>query len=116
MKTNMSVPPERRFLAVTAAVMLLTAGLAFWYAVPLRSAQSAPASAAESLGEFFRVDLNTATVEELSTLPSVGEQKAKAIVEYRRAHGRFRSVAEAAEVPGITQRMIDEWQGLAYVS
>ena len=116
MKTNMSVPPERRFLAVTAAVMLLTAGLAFWYAVPLRSAQSAPASAAESLGEFFRVDLNTATVEELSTLPSVGEHKAKAIVEYRRAHGRFRSVAEAAEVPGITQRMIDEWQGLAYIS
>ena len=45
-----------------------------------------------------------------------GEKKARAILEYRLAHGRFQSLDEVAQVPGVTQDMIDEWQGLAYVS
>lgn len=44
------------------------------------------------------------------------EKKARAILEYRLAHGRFQSLDEVAQVPGVTQDMIDEWQGLAYVS
>jgi hypothetical protein len=35
---------------------------------------------------------------------------------FRKAHGRFQSLDEVAQVPGVTQDMIDEWQGLAYVS
>jgi competence protein ComEA len=47
------------------------------------------------------VDLNTATATELDALPGVGPATSKAILAYRTAHGRFRSVTELLEVPGI---------------
>ena len=106
-------PGERRFLALAAAAAVCIVSLAFWYAVPPSPAQ---ASSAEPLRESFRVDLNTAGIDAMTTLPGLGEKKARAILEYRLAHGRFQSLDEVAQVPGVTQDMIDEWQGLAYVS
>ena len=47
------------------------------------------------------VNVNTATAEELEELPGVGPATAQAIVEYRRQHGRFRSVDELLDVRGI---------------
>lgn len=47
------------------------------------------------------IDLNTATLDELDTLPGIGPATAQAIVTYRTRHGRFRSVTELLEVPGI---------------
>ena len=48
-----------------------------------------------------RLDLNTATAGELDALPGIGPAKARAIVAYREAHGRFASVDAVAGVPGI---------------
>lgn len=47
------------------------------------------------------VDLNTATAQELDTLPGVGPSTAAAILAYRDEHGRFASVDELLEVRGI---------------
>jgi competence protein ComEA len=48
------------------------------------------------------VDINTADAEMLAAaIDGVGERKARAIVEYRRQHGPFRSVDELVEVKGI---------------
>ena len=47
------------------------------------------------------VHLNTATVEQLETLPGVGPVLAQHIVDYRSAHGSFASVAQLNDVPGI---------------
>lgn len=47
------------------------------------------------------IDLNTATAEQLDSLPGVGPATASAIVTYRDRNGRFRSVAELLDVPGI---------------
>lgn len=52
----------------------------------------------------------------LSALPGVGEQRARAIIEYREQYGRFAAVEEAAAVPGLTEAVVEEWDGLAYVS
>jgi competence protein ComEA len=47
------------------------------------------------------VNLNTATSEELQTLPGVGPSKAAAIIAYREAHSGFKTLDEIQEVPGF---------------
>lgn len=116
MKETMSASRQRRFLALAAAAAACIVGLALWYAVPPAPVQDVPASAPEALRESFRVDLNTAGVDAMTTLPGLGEKKARAVLEYRLTHGSFRSLGEVAQVPGVTQDMIDGWQGLVYLS
>ncbi|WP_349017198.1 ComEA family DNA-binding protein [Streptomyces luteolus] len=51
-----------------------------------------------------QVSLNTATLEQLDTLPGVGPVLAQHIVDYRTRHGGFRSIGELREVNGIGER------------
>ena len=53
------------------------------------------------------VNINTANANTLAVaLDGVGEQRAKAIVEYREAHGPFRTVDDLAQVKGIGERVV----------
>lgn len=57
------------------------------------------------------VDLNTASPEELDTIKGIGPAKARAIVDYRRQHGAFRSVDDLVQVPGFGQKTVDRMRG-----
>lgn len=48
-----------------------------------------------------KININTASIEELQTLSGIGESKAKAIVEYREANGNFETIEEIKNVSGI---------------
>ncbi len=48
-----------------------------------------------------RVNLNTASKEELMTLSGIGEVKADAIIRYREEHGSFQSVEDIKKIEGI---------------
>lgn len=48
-----------------------------------------------------RVNINTADLEQLCTLPGIGETRAQAILSYRAEHGAFQSVEELMNVAGI---------------
>jgi competence protein ComEA len=61
------------------------------------------------------VDLNTATAEQLEALPGVGPATSKAILAYRSSHGRFRSVTELLEVPGIGPAKLEAMRPLVKV-
>lgn len=68
-----------------------------------RRGEAEPALAGPSNGtaRAAPVDLNMATVDQLDALPGVGPSTARAIVDYRTRHGRFRSVEQLLEVAGI---------------
>ncbi len=50
-----------------------------------------------------RVNINTATLDELMTLPGIGQTKAESILAYRDAQGSFASVEEIMNVDGIKE-------------
>lgn len=106
---------EGRFVLATVVVAVVCVVLAFWFAAPLHAGQTASAEPLP-FAQAAQVDLNTADLDALCTLPNVGQSRAAAIIEYRAAHGRFASVNEAADVPGLTQAIVDSWEELAYVS
>jgi len=51
------------------------------------------------------VDINTAGLEELMTLPGIGESRAKDILAYREANGDFERKEDLQMVPGIKENM-----------
>ncbi len=51
------------------------------------------------------VNINFATVEELCTLPGIGEAKAQTIISYREKHGLFQSTEDIQKVSGIGQNL-----------
>ena len=59
---------------------------------------------AESNAGQATMDLNAATVKELSALPGVGKKRAQAIVAYRAENGRFESVDEIKKIDGIGKK------------
>ncbi len=58
------------------------------------------------------VSLNTATAEQLETLPGVGPVLAQHIIDYRTQHGGFRSVDELRQVSGIGDRRFADLRSL----
>jgi competence protein ComEA len=58
------------------------------------------------------VHLNSATVEQLDTLPGVGPVTAQKIVDYRQKHGAFTSVDELDAVSGIGPARLDQLRDL----
>ena len=110
--------------AVTFLVILILAGAGFWgvrrfapavflgkpdlIAVPNdenrqnRTAKQAVANKPELL------NINTASAEELQTLPNIGESTAQRIINYRTQHGNFANVDALQNVKGIGAKTLEK--------
>lgn len=70
----------------------------------------APTSQKKEVGKEVKVNINTATVEELKTLKGIGEKKAEAIIEYRKKNGSFKNKEELMKVRGIGKKLYESFQ------
>lgn len=61
------------------------------------------------------ININTATLEELDTLPGIGETKAQNIIDYREANGYFTTTEEIMEVNGIGEQIYADIKDLICV-
>ncbi|MEE8588229.1 MAG: helix-hairpin-helix domain-containing protein [Sulfurimonadaceae bacterium] len=55
----------------------------------------------------WAVNINTASIEELSTLPGIGKSTAEKIVKYRKDH-KFEKTSDLMEVKGIGQKKFEK--------
>lgn len=70
----------------------------------------APTSQKKEVGKEGKVNINTATVEELKTLKGIGEKKAEAIIEYRKKNGSFKNKEELMKVRGIGKKLYESFE------
>ncbi|WP_417912112.1 ComEA family DNA-binding protein [Candidatus Electronema sp. TJ] len=64
-----------------------------------------------SAAAFAGLDLNTATKEQLDTLPGIGVVKAESIIKYRQEKGPFTSIEQLKEVSGIGEKIFQNIKG-----
>ena len=82
---------------------LIFLGVLFSLAV-LRAEEKKPAEP--------KVNINTATMEELAKLPGVGEVIAQRIVNHREKSGKFRKVEELLVIRGISKKKLEKLRPL----
>ena len=98
---------KRRACAEIVALVLAVA------AVILAAASASTAAKKQPPAQ--PIDLNSATIEQLEQLPSVGPGVAKAIVDFREKSGPFRRVEDLLAIRGITKQRLEKIRPYVFV-
>ena len=104
-------------IAITGAFFCLLLGLFLGRSanksyIQIQDIQSAPSQPTESQppASPAKIDINTATVQQLQLLPGIGEALAQRIVDYRDANGNFSAIEELMNVSGIGEKKFADIQ------
>ncbi|MCX7043896.1 MAG: helix-hairpin-helix domain-containing protein [Candidatus Sumerlaeota bacterium] len=90
-------------------------------ATPVKAVSPTPAAAKSTSGPpgksagAARININTASQSELESLPGIGPTLAARIIEYRKAHGAFKSLSELDQVSGIGAKRLSQIEPLVTV-
>ncbi|HET9317217.1 MAG TPA: helix-hairpin-helix domain-containing protein [Vicinamibacteria bacterium] len=80
---------------------VVAAALAVLFALGLSAGTALAASKPAPSG---KVNINTATAEQLTAVPGIGDKRAARIVEYRQKNGSFKNVQELMNVKGVGEK------------
>ncbi len=83
----------------TLLVLSLVLGLLVIFSLPAYSQQGKSTQSTVK-----KININTASAQELTTLPRIGPKKASAIIEYRNKNGKFQRIEDIMKVKGIGEK------------
>lgn len=101
---------------MNAALWLLGALLSCLLFGATALAEPSAASVADTGSTATLIDLNRASVAELTSLPGIGQKRAEAILAFRETHGGFQSVTQLLKIKGIGRAMLRKLRLLVTVS
>lgn len=78
--------------------------------IPTKEEQQTKAAAEEARSDGL-VNINTAGLEELKTLPGIGDSKARSIIAYREKNGAFKTIEDIKHVDGIGDGIFAKLEG-----
>ena len=103
----------------SAVLVVLLAGLVCAVAIKVvqRTRPAGDGIHVVTVREHFehRIDLNTATQQELILVPGIGNSRAHKILDYRSKHGRFATVSDLAAVDGFNAKLVDQLSRYLFV-
>ena len=79
------------------------------------TAQTPPASTAQAVQK-ATINLNTATLDQLETLPGIGRKTAERILEQRQKSGGFKKIEELMNVKGIGEKSFLKIKPMVFVA
>ena len=88
------------------AALFLFVGRGLPYPAVISSRSESESTA--PLGTNGKLNINTATVDQLTLLPDIGSKLAQRIVDYREEHGAFSRIEELLLVEGIGEKRLDQ--------
>jgi competence protein ComEA len=89
---------------MTRILMAAILGVAVSAAVASAQSKATTPKAAATATATAPVNLNTATVEQLATIPGVGPKMAERIIDYRQKNGGFKKVEDLMNVSGVGEK------------
>ena len=105
---------EKQVLLLVAAVF--AAGSLTHYALERWPAVKNAVDVVESAEIYPKLDVNTASFEELVGVPYIGEYTARQIIDYRQQKGPFKSLEEIKLVRGIKEKNFAKFSGFLRVT
>lgn len=99
-------PQERKFIVIIMIVFIMGASVQLLFKRDI-----APVRWAKQVRN-FKININTARVDQLQMLPGIGSTLTSRIIDYRKSYGPFKTLEDLRNVDGITAKRFGKIKGL----